>query len=352
MMSKDRDWRSDYTGRLAQADFMKITEKSILELITISRVKLGSPLFRDSGLKIGIGDDAAIWRPRPGCDTVLTCDWFLEGTHFLADRHPAHSVGWKCLSRAVSDVAAMGGEPKAFLLSLALPKKRVGRWLTGFLSGLGDAARLLGCPMAGGDTTQRDEVLINVTVIGECRRDQVILRSGARPGDAIYVTGRLGEAEYGLRLAQSRRKKLNPRDLRLQKHLYPVPRLEIGAFLARRRLATAMMDLSDGLSSDLPRLCAESGVGARIDLERLACVRIEKREISEKLDTTQLALHGGDDYELLFTVAKKNAAHIPTAIGRVALTQIGEITSQKKLLLADQHGLTHFIKKDGWDPFR
>jgi thiamine-monophosphate kinase len=352
MMSNDRDWRSDYTGRLAKTDLMKITEKSILERIALSRVKPGSRQFRTSGLKIGIGDDAAIWRPRAGHDTVLTCDWFLEGTHFLADRHPAHSVGWKCLARAVSDIAAMGGEPRGFLLSLALPKKRVGRWLTGFLSGLRGAARMLGCPMAGGDTTQRDEVLINVAVVGECRRDRIILRSGARPGDAIYVTGRLGEAEYGLHLARSSRKKLNPHDVRLQKHLYPMPRLEIGAFLARRRLATAMVDLSDGLSSDLPRLCAASGVGARIDQKRLPCVRISKRDVSEKLDATQLALHGGDDYELLFTVAKKNAAHIPKVIGRVALTQIGEITLQKKLLLADRRGLTHFIKNNGWDPFR
>lgn len=331
---------------------MTITENSILELIAGGPAGGNSRRGGYAGLQVGIGDDTAVWRPRVGHETILTCDWFLEGTHFLADRHPPRSVGWKCLARAVSDIAAMGGEPRCFLLSLALPKKRTSGWLAGFLGGLREAGRALDCPMAGGDTTQRDQILINVTVIGECERGRAILRSGGRPGNAIFVSGRLGEAEYGLRLIQANGKRVNPGDVRLQRHLYPMPRLEVGAFLARRRLVTAMMDLSDGLSSDLPRLCAASGVGARIDQARLPCVRMARQDASKKFDASQLALHGGDDYELLFTVAKKNVAQIPKTFGPVALTQIGEITAQKNVVLADQRGLSHIIKNKSWDSFR
>jgi thiamine-monophosphate kinase len=330
----------------------KMTEHSILEFISRSRSKADAGQALAAGLRVGIGDDAAEWNPRAGYETVLTCDWFLEGTHFLADRHPAHSLGWKSLARAASDIAAMGGEPRCFLLSLALPEKSVGPWLNDFLKGLRGAARAMRCSIAGGDTTKRAEILINVTVIGECRQGRAILRSGAQPGDAIYVTGRLGEAEYGLRLIQYSRKKVNPADARLQKHLYPAARFDAGAFLAERRLATAMMDLSDGLSSDLPRLCAASGTGAHIDLERIPCVGIAKSDIPRGFDASQLALHGGDDYELLFTVAKKNVARIPRAIGRLAITQIGEITSQRKILLSYERGYTRPLENKGWDPFR
>jgi thiamine-monophosphate kinase len=268
------------------------------------------------------------------------------------DRHPPESVGWKCLARAVSDIAAMGGEPRCFLVSLALPTKRTGKWLTNFLNGLHEASRAFHCPIAGGDTTRQDEILINVTVIGACERGRAILRSGANAGDTIFVTGRLGQAEYGLRLIQAGRKRVRTGDARLQKHLYPVPRLEVGAFLARQRLATAMMDLSDGLSSDLRRLCTTSGVGARIEAEQLPRVRIAKQDLNRKFNATQLALHGGDDYELLFTVAKKNVAQIPKAIGRVALTQIGEITSRKTISLTAESGSTYGLENKGWDPFR
>ena len=147
-------------------------------------------------------------------------------------------------------------------------------------------------------------------------------------------------------------KALTLRDTRLKKHLYPEPRLAIGSWLAQRRLATAMMDISDGLSSDLPKLCAASGCGARIQLESLPCVRMADRD-KHKWNPTHLALHGGDDYELLFTVAQKNLARIPKAIGRVALTQIGTITSEIEIKLAGVDGCRESLLQDrGWDPFR
>src|SRR6202140_2475009 len=172
-------------------------------------------------LSLGIGDDAALLRGTPGYEIVLTCDWFLEGTHFLRDKHPADAVGWKCLARAVSDIAAMGAVPRCFLLSLALPRELAGAWLDDFLLGLRRAARRVGCSLAGGDTTARREVLINVTVVGEVRCGQEVRRSGAGPGDIIYVSGRLGEAELGLRLLRERKRRSSVREARLQKHFYP-----------------------------------------------------------------------------------------------------------------------------------
>ena len=303
------------------------------------------------GVRVAIGDDAAVWRPRAGYETVLTCDWFLQGTHFLPDRHPPDAVGWKCLARAASDIAAMGAEPRLFLLSLALPTSRTGAWLDEFLRGLKAASRKLRCHAAGGDTTRNVQILINVTVVGECRRGRALLRSGARPGDAIFVTGRLGEAEYGLRLLRKGKGRVNSRDTRLRKHLYPEPRIAIGAWLAERKLATAMMDLSDGLSSDLPRLCGASGVGARIEESRLPVVRLANGD-AKRLNPAELALHGGDDYELLFTVAAKNVARIPRHVGGVSLTRIGEVSTARKVVLTSRDGQSRQLDIGGWDPFR
>src|ERR1700730_15129634 len=235
----------------------------------VQRIAKALAFKRRTQLTLGIGDDAALLLPRPGFETIFTSDWFLEGSHFLRHQLPADSIGWKCLARAVSDIAAMGGEPKYFLLSLAVPGTHTGLWLDRFLRGLARAARPFGCQLAGGDTTRSDEILINVTVVGEVRAARAVLRSGAKPGDLIYVTGRLGEAEFGLRCLRQGRTASHRNSLSVKKHLYPEPRLALGRWLAGRRIATSMMDLSDGLSSDLPRLCAASRAGARIVAGRL-----------------------------------------------------------------------------------
>jgi thiamine-monophosphate kinase len=300
---------------------------------------------------VAIGDDAAVWLPRAGYETVATCDWFLEGTHFLVDRHPPHAVGWKCLARAASDLAAMGATPRCFLLSLALPEERTGAWLDNFLAGLRAAAERLACPAAGGDTTRRKEVLISVTAIGECRRGRRVLRRGAKPGDAVLVSGRLGEAEYGLRRVRGGRGRVDPGEPRLARHLYPEPRLSLGAWLAERGLATAMMDLSDGLASDLPRLCRASGVGARIEESRLPLARPAKSDL-RKLAPLAAALQGGEDYELLFTVAPAHVGKIPSAIQGVRLTRIGAITAARKIVVVAADGAARELAKLGWDPFR
>jgi thiamine-monophosphate kinase len=299
-----------------------------------------------------MGDDAALISGTAGYETVLTCDWFLEGTHFLRDKHPADAVGWKCLARAVSDIAAMGAAPRCFLLSLALPRELTNSWLHDFLGGLRRAARRFECSLAGGDTTERREVLINITVVGEVRRRWEVRRSGARPGDLIYVSGRLGEAEWGLRLLRSQRKRsLDIREPRLRKHLYPGPRLELGRWLGEKHVASAMMDLSDGLSSDLRRLCEASKVGAVIRSEDLPVVHMTKVGRKREVDPLQLALHGGDDYELLFTVSKSKATQLPSSVGRVAITRIGEVTRAWEIMVTDGDGRSRVLNPRGWDPF-
>jgi thiamine-monophosphate kinase len=300
---------------------------------------------------LGIGDDAALFASRPGFLTILTCDWFLEGTHFLRDKHPAAAVGWKCLARAISDIAAMGGQPRCFLLSLALPQTHAGRWLDEFLRGLRRAALKFACPLAGGDTTRRREVLINVTVVGEVRRGHATLRSSARPGDAVFVSGRLGEGELGLRRLRAQ-KKIDKKDSALRKHLYPEPRLALGHWLSARGVATAMMDLSDGLSSDLPRLCAASRVGARIESACIPAVSLAARRDNKRLDPLDLALNGGDDYELLFTVRPSKTWRVPRSFQGIPLTKIGEITRERRLRLVRSDGREETLRVAGWDPFR
>jgi thiamine-monophosphate kinase len=334
-------------GRVGEEGVLKRIERAF------GRGASGGPMRgRGAGggrfVSLGMGDDAALVRPGRGREAVLTCDWFLEGTHFLRDKHPADAVGWKCLARAVSDVAAMGGVPRCFLLSLALPRELAGAWLGEFLGGLRGAAKKFGCVLAGGDTTERREILINVTVVGEVRIGRGLRRSGARAGDGVYVSGRLGEAELGLRLLTGR-KRVSLQDARVRKHLYPEPRVELGRWLGEKRMATAMMDLSDGLSSDLMRMCEASGVGAIVEAAALPTVSAAG---VNGVDEVKLVLHGGDDYELMFTVANKDERKVPRSMGGVAITRIGEITRGRGVRLVDAEGRSAALRAAGWDPFR
>ncbi len=308
------------------------------------------------GLRLGIGDDAAVIRPVRGTELVLTCDAFLEGVHFLARTHPPDSVGYKSLARATSDIAAMGATPRFFLLTLALPHKRTGRWLDQFLRGMGRAARSLGMRLNGGDTTKSGEVTISITVVGEVDTGLAVTRSGARPGDLIYISGILGRAQLGLELILAG--KGLQRDLAaiVRPHLYPRIQVELACWLARHRIASAMMDISDGLSTDLARLAEASGVGARVRTDLIPVAQVPEaasRLLPDRgLDPLQMALHGGDDYELLFTVPRRKAKRLRAAPGFAGLTCIGEVTQDRRLLLIDQNGKTRTLKPRGWDPFR
>lgn len=258
------------------------------------------------GVVLGIGDDCAIFRPAGGGEDLLfTTDMMLEGVHFRRQTHPAAAVGWKALARGLSDIAAMGGEPRFCLVSLALAPWADQGWLDGFYRGLLRLARESGTALAGGDLAQADRVACDVVVCGAAPRGKALRRDGARPGDLVYVSGRLGGAALGL---QTRR------GAAWTKHARPQPRLALGRFLRGR--ATAAMDLSDGLSMDLYRLCLASGVAAQVHEVPLF-----------RGATLEQALHGGEDYELLFTAPPR--VKVPAAHGGLPLARIGTIREGK-----------------------
>jgi len=321
-----------------------------------------------AALRLGIGDDAAIISSSGKNDWVFSCDAFLEGVHFLAKTHPPDSVGYKSLVRATSDLAAMGATPRYFLLTLAIPANRTGAWLDQFLNGMSRAARSLKMVLAGGDTTKNDKVSISVTVVGEVAGGKGVTRSGARTGDIIYVSGPLGRAQLGLELllhgnirargsaGKEAGHTANALRAILQPHLYPGIRLALGAWLANRRLASAMIDLSDGLSTDLTRLCQASGVGAEIHSAAIPVLALpaglSKYKGGLKLDPLQMALNGGEDYELLLTVPPRNVKKLRGAPGFSQLTPIGEVTRSNGIVLIGPRGTKKPLKPQGWDPFR
>jgi thiamine-monophosphate kinase len=255
---------------------------------------------------------------------LVTTDLFLEGIHFWREWQPAASVGYKVLARGLSDIAAMGGIPRFAFLSLGLPRGIELGWVDEFFRGFFRLAAKTGVVLAGGDTgASPSGVLADIMVMGEVPRGTAVLRSGARPGDTVWVSGKLGGAARALALLR-KGGKISPRQTALQPLFYPRPRLEIGRQLRERGLASAMMDLSDGLSIDLARLCKASGVGARIDEASVP------RHASTPLD---MALHGGEDFELLFTVPRAKLSGVPRQLCGVPLSQIGEITKGKDLRL-------------------
>jgi thiamine-monophosphate kinase len=317
---------------------------------------LSSSKRGDSRLRLGIGDDAAVVSTGGHAEWVLSCDTFLEDVHFRMRTQPPDSVGYKALVRASSDLAAMGATPRYFLLTLAMPAAHTGAWLDAFLKGMARAARELGISVIGGDTTRSRTVFISIAVLGEIAPGRALTRSGARPGDIIYVSGELGRAQLGLELVL--RGHARNRQLRalVQPHLYPKIRVELGSWLARHRIATSAMDLSDGLSTDLARLCAASQVGAKIYASKVPSVitpAVAVRKLGKrKLNPLQLALHGGDDYQLLFTVAARQTKKLNRAPGASTLTAIGEITRNRQFILVAPDGREAPLNSQGWDPFR
>jgi thiamine-monophosphate kinase len=297
-----------------------------------------------SSVLAGIGDDCAVLRADPKSKILVTTDFTLEGIHFRRDWHPSESVGHRCLARGLSDIAAMGGKPVAAFLSLALPSDLPQSWVRGFLRGVTKLGGRYGVTLAGGDTAQSPGgFLADIIVVGIVPRGRAILRSGARPGDRIFVTGELGGSASAVR--QMERTKVRARDY--SRHFYPQPRIEVGRALREKRLASAMIDTSDGLSTDLSHICEESGVGAEIDAAAIPRARVG--EPSREVDL-ELALHGGEDYELLFTV--RPGVRIPDQIAGVTLTHIGRITRKKTMRLRSTEGRSHRLKPLGWEHFR
>lgn len=287
----------------------------------------------------GIGDDCAVLPIPRDAEALITTDFSLEGIHFRREWHPADSVGHRCLARGLSDIAAMGGVPQAAFLSLALPTDLPQSWVDGFLRGLLKLASRFSVQLAGGDTAQSpDGILADIVVLGSAPKGEAILRSGARPGDLLYVTGALGSAASALHQLRDGMK-LRPRAH--LKHFYPEPRIAIGRFLREKQLASAMIDISDGLSTDLSHICEESKTGAVVYAETVPA-RPGK-------DGLTLALHGGEEYELLF--AARPDRRIPKLIAGVPVTRIGEIVGGREIRLATADGNTEVLKPGGWEHF-
>lgn len=323
----------------------------------------------------GIGDDAAVLEAA-GNLVLASTDCLIENRHFRRGE-PPFLLGRKCLAVNLSDIAAMGGRPAGFLLTLGLPGDLPGRYLGRFLDGLRSASAEWNAPLLGGDTSGSAGVLIvSITILG-LTRDRPLTRSGARPGDGVYVSGPLGGSALGRRLLETgwglsrdgrsavatrSRLKLTPAErsrgaAALALHLDPAPRLALGRLLAAKRLASAAIDLSDGLSLDLARLADASGVGARLLTQALP-IHLSARALAPRLgiDPLTLALHGGEDYELLFTVPASKERLLDALAARDPACRalfIGRVTSRRHgLTLEDPDGSSRRLPVAGYDHFK
>jgi thiamine-monophosphate kinase len=308
----------------------------LAEKALIARIRRQAGAGR--GVLQGIGDDCAVLRIPSGHEALVTTDFSLEGVHFRREWYSPESIGHRCLTRGLSDIAAMGGEPIAVFLSLALPQALPQRWVDRFVNGLTRLAHQFQGTLAGGDTAQSPAgILADIMVLGSVPRGKAVLRSGAQPGDGIYVTGSLGSSAAALKQLMAGSK---PALRRFQRHLFPQPRMEAGQLLRRKSLASSMIDLSDGLSTDLAHICEESGVGAEVWADNIP------RDSQVALD---LALHGGEDYELLFTAPANKT--ILKQIGGVAATEIGRVIRGQGMFLISESGRKP-LRPQGWEHFR
>ncbi len=284
-----------------------LPEKTLIE-----RIRRQAGRRANARIVRGIGDDTAVLNLTKGHQLLVTTDLCIEDVHFRRAWHPARCVGHRCLARGLSDIAAMGGEPVACFLSLGVPAWLPQKWVDDFVDGLLTLARRFHVTLAGGDISSSEKVVADIMVTGQTPSGKAVLRSGARVGD-------------------------------IDRHFYPQPRLKVGQWL-RQHGATAMIDLSDGLSTDLDHICEESQVSALLDATKLPIAR------NANLD---LALHGGEDYELLLTVPKR--AKLPQKIAGVRVTEIGEVQKRSRsgaIQLRDKDGCLGPLKPQGWQHFR
>ena len=331
---------------------MGLSEKEIIAMI-----RSGSGAG-ESGLLCGIGDDCAVLRRGNGLVELVTTDALIEGVHFDLAWHPPRLLGRKAAAVNLSDIAAMGGRPRYAFLSLGLPGDYAEEWLTEFMAGFLGRLAEFDTLLVGGDTVRSPQgTLLSVTVLGEVAESEVLLRSTAQVGDLVLVSGPLGEAAAGLELC--RRGSHLPDEGRwsrpLAAHLDPAPEIGLGRVLAESGLVSAMMDISDGLATDLANLCRESGVGGEVDSASLPIFQ-ETRQAAAFLaaDAQAWALSGGEDYRLLLTVSavKLEAllAFVRQELGR-ELYPVGRIVAEPGVRLRDGD-TSREISDLGFDHFR
>ena len=337
--------------------------KSEFDFIASLRQRVTASALQNDSLVAGIGDDAAVFRSSAGKETVITADLLAEDIDFRRTTTAPFLLGHKALAVSLSDIAAMGARPLWSLISIGVPEDV---WQTEFVDqfyeGVLELANHYGVQLIGGDTSRTNEsIVIDSVVAGECAAGTAVMRSGASPGDQIFVTGSLGAAAAGLRLiergAHLAEQNLADEDSQKLDHvlirqLRPEARVGWGIVLGEERLATAMIDLSDGLSSDLNRLCDASGVGALIDSSLLP---IDNRVVElcgrRALDPLQLALHGGEDFELLFTVKPDIVARLPRRVDGVEIKRIGAMTNAIEGIKISEGPRVWDLKPGGWKHF-
>ena len=320
---------------------------------------------REEGVVVGIGDDCAAFKPREGFLIITTTDALVEHIHFKLDYIKPYQLGIKSININLSDIAAMGGIPLYALLSIAVPPSFSVEFMNEFLKGVKDAADRYKVSVIGGNiSSSKNDFSIHITIIGEIEKGHMVLRKGAKAGDRIFVTGWLGDSAAGLEIlkrSQMSNVKCQIDKKLIERHLIPTPRLKEGRFLSINNLATSMIDISDGLASDLKRICEESGVGANIFTENIPVSEELKTLTSSQLRTQgseirtplECALYGGEDYELLFTVKSEIVENLKSLWNNnmTPITMIGEVT-KGEINLINKSGSTIPLLREGYNHFK
>ncbi len=333
---------------------MRITEIGEFGLIDRVKEAIGPP---GAGVVVGIGDDVAVLRAREDRYLLATCDIQVEGIHFLKEVISPYQLGRKAAAINISDIAAMGGLPTYLLVSLALPKETSVEYVDALYEGLIKETEAAGVQIVGGNMSHSLGIMVDIFLLGEVEAEHLMLRSGARPGDKVLVTGSVGDSGAGLALLLDPKADRSREDAKkvLAAHLTPTPRLKEGRAIARTRFATSMIDVSDGTVSDIGHICEESGVGVRLWANSLP-ISPATRAVAEALgkDPLEWALHSGEDYELIFTAPADRAEELAALIEdetTTPVTIIGEIIEEgMNLVLPSGESLP--LEPRGWDHFR
>ncbi len=323
---------------------MKIKDLGELGFIQWVREKFEVP---NKEVVVGIGDDTAVIRDDKDY-LLITKDLLIEDVHFKTSFHPPHLLGRKAIAVNVSDIASMGGKPIYALLGVGIPGEFSWEWMEKLMGGMKEICKEYGVFLIGGDTCASSKLFISVTLIG--RTERPVLRSSARVGDYIYVTGLIGDSGAGLYILL---KNLNSGDPHLEylikRHLDPTPRVREGEFLQKNNIASAMIDLSDGLSIDLHNLCRESKVGAIIYADNIPISGELKRFCEENgEDPLKFALQGGEDYELLFTSSEELNAEMKKEL---SISLIGRVEEKEKGIRILKNGKEQTLPRSGWEHF-
>jgi len=324
---------------------MKVSELGEFGLIDLLAKMAGGE--KDERLLIGIGDDAAAWQGDESIQ-LATVDSFIQDVHFPSSLAPWNELGWKALAANLSDIAAMGGIPRYALVSLALPDNTEVDDVTALYTGMLELGREYGTAIIGGDISRAPIVVITITILGSSQKKRILTRSAAKPGELVAVTGKLGAAAAGLEMLKLKLK-FDPQATTCfkQAFLHPYPRIAEGQLLLEQGVKTAI-DISDGLIADLGQICKASQVGARIEVDRVPVEPMVKAQFGEK--SVELALSGGEDYELLFAAG----AEVIDKVKRAApcpITTIGEIVVGKGVTTVDRQGNPSNVVKRGWEHF-